>query len=482
MTYDREIASVIYRRDLGAFVCAAIPIINPGADFTPSWHIDALTLALQRMTDSDRRNRLVLNLPPRTLKSTIVSVCFVAWLLGQDPSLKIICASYEDSLAKKFSRDTRKLMESPFYRLVFPHTQLNPRKTTETEFETTAHGYRFATSVGGSLTGRGADYLIVDDPIKPQDADSETIRLRSNEWFDNTAMSRQERLGRSKVIVLMQRVHAYDLSGVLMERGWPSIIMQAIAKESRRYPLGGGKYHTQQVDDLLQPARDKLEEYNRLRSENGSRVFEAQYQQNPTPPDGHIIKREWLTRFSPQLTCSSFRRRVLTVDPSGKAGPNNDFTAIAVGGTRDKTMHLLEILRGHWTVMQMAARITETAARWRCDLVIVEDTASGSSLIQYLKAETRLNVIGTHPSIDKEVRLLRQQGTFEARRILLPQEAPWLAEFERELLAFPSGRYDDQVDAVMMLLEWYAEQPREISFVLPDCSRRDSNAWDRFSW
>lgn len=482
MRFDRETADAVYRLDLGAFVCAAVPIFDPGADFTPSWHIDALTYALQRMNNRPNRNRLVINLEPRTLKSSIVSICYVAWRLGHNPSLKVMCASYEEGLARKFSRDTRTLMESALYRRVFPATRLNPRKSTETEFETADHGFRFATSVGGSLTGRGADLLIIDDPIKSQDAESEVVRERCNEWFDKTAMSRQQRLGRSQVIVVMQRLHANDLSGVLLERGWPSLILPAIATERQRVPLGGGKYHTRRPGDLLQPNRVNLEGYERLKRENGSRMFAAQYQQDPTPPGGNLIKREWLGRYDAKLTQSQFQQVALACDPAGKAGPDNDFTAIAVAGTRDRKLHLLEVRRGHWTVMEMLAQIAALAARWKASHIIIEDTASGSGLLQLLRLQTKLNAVGKHPTIDKETRLLRQQGAFEASRFVLPPEAPWLADFERELLAFPNGRNDDQVDAVLMLLEWFASHVPGVVLLPPIIIRREASPWNCRTW
>ena len=142
------------------------------------------------MVTGDARKRLILNLPPRTLKSFIASVALPAWLLGRNPSTRIICASYSDELSTKFSRDCRALLETPFYKRVFPGTKLNPRKASEGEFETTKRGYRLATSVGGTLTGRGGEVLIVDDPIKANDAESEVARKAAIEWFRNTALSR----------------------------------------------------------------------------------------------------------------------------------------------------------------------------------------------------------------------------------------------------------------------------------------------------
>jgi len=183
MKNDRDLANAIYRTDFGAFTYRAFAAINPGQRLIPNWHIDVICYHLQLMVNGEARKRLVINLPPRTLKSFILSVALPAWLLGRAPGTRIICASYSDELAAKFSRDCRALLETPFYKSVFPATRLNPKKASETEFETTKRGSRLATSVGGTLTGRGGGVLIIDDPIKANDADSEVARRGEIEWF-----------------------------------------------------------------------------------------------------------------------------------------------------------------------------------------------------------------------------------------------------------------------------------------------------------
>ncbi len=213
MSIDRNLADIVYRIDFGAFVYRAFEALNPGQRLVPNWHIDAICYLIQQMVTGKARKRLVLNLPPRTLKSFIVSVALTAWLLGRNPGIGIICASYSDELATKFSRDCRALLETPFYKRVFPGTRLNPKKASEGEFETTKRGYRLATSVGGTLTGRGGAVLIVDDPLKANDADSESARRASIDWFRGTALSRLDDPAQSLVIVAMQRLHVDDLSG-----------------------------------------------------------------------------------------------------------------------------------------------------------------------------------------------------------------------------------------------------------------------------
>jgi predicted phage terminase large subunit-like protein len=459
MKADRKVADFIYLQSFGAFCYRAFEILNPGQTLIHNWHIDAVCYAIEQMVMSQGSKRLVLNQPPRTLKSHIISVCLPAWALGQNPSARIICASYSEDLARKFSRDCRALIESAFYRRVFPRTCLNPKKSTETEFETTQRGYRLATSVGGTLTGRGGDLLVVDDPIKANDANSEIALNGASEWFHNTALSRLDSTD-SLIIVTMQRLHEQDLSGILIEKGWPSLVLPAIATETQTYVISGDETYTRPRGELLQPHKDKPEDIQAKQREFGSRVWSAQFQQNPTPTEGNIIKAAWLARYDFSPKERNFDRVFLSCDPAGKAGPHNNYTAIAICGLDRKQIYILHMSRGHWTVLQMRDRIQALAREWNADMVVVEDTSSGMGLIQILRQETSLNVVGRHPKDDKKVRMLRHEGRFEAGNILLPKEALWLADCETEILSFPNGRYDDQVDALLLFLDWFQERER----------------------
>jgi predicted phage terminase large subunit-like protein len=475
MQIDRKLVDVFYRSHFGAFVYSSFEALNPSQRLVPNWHIDAICFCIQQMVSGESRKRLVLNLPPRSLKSFVASVCLPAWLLGRDPSARIICASYSQDLADKFSRDCRALLDTPFYKRVFPRTRLNPKKTSEIEFETTRRGYRFATSVGGTLTGRGGVVLIIDDPIKANDPNSEIALTGATDWFRDTALSRMDDPPQSLIIVTMQRLHVNDLSGILIEQGWPRLAIPAIATEPADYVVGENEIYHRPMGQLLQPDRDSPQALEELKHEVGSRIFAAQFQQNPTPADGNMIKSSWLARYEASVQRGTFRRTVLSCDPAGKAGPHNDYTAIVIIGVEQKLLHVLHVTRGHWTVLQMKEQITALNAQWKTDLAIVEDTSSGMGLIQLLREQPHLNVIGRHPKSDKVTRMSKYQGTFESGRVLLPKEAPWLADFEGELLAFPNGRYDDQVDALLQFLDWFSENESQINpvIVMPIVITRD---------
>jgi predicted phage terminase large subunit-like protein len=446
-----------------ASVRSSVPpfvVLYPSLPFIPNWHINAICYAIEQMVTGENGNFLVVNLPPRTLKSFILSVCLPAWLLGRNPGENIVCASYSRDLADKFSRDCRALMETTFYKRVFPRTRLNPRKTTEAEFETMERGYRLATSVGATLTGRGGRILIVDDALKGGDADSRVALDGVNEWFRNTAMNRLDSLTDCLIIVTMQRLHQNDLSGMLIKQGWPCLAIPMIAQEPADILIGKDVFYHRPAGEALQPNRDSLDALQELKRQVGSRIWAAQYDQNPTPPEGNMVKAASLARYDFLPAERKFRRVVLSCDPAGKPGAHNDYTAIVICGFDIKPIYLLHVERGHWTVLEMRRRIEVLAPDWKVDLVIIEDSSSGMGLIQMLREDSSLLVKGLRPDADKEVRMSRHQARFEAGNILLPKEAPWLAEFEAELLNFPNDRYDDQVDALLLFLDWFPKANR----------------------
>ena len=188
-TPERVLLNAILRAEFTAFLQRCFLTLNPGATFLPNWHIEALAYHLELVRRGKIR-RLIVNMPPRSLKSIICSVAFPAFVLGHDPRKRLIVASYGADLATKLGNDCRAILQSPWYRSVFPGTRISRIKNTESEVMTTRHGFRLATSVGGTLTGRGGDFVIIDDPLKPQDAYSDSARQSANDWFDSTLLSR----------------------------------------------------------------------------------------------------------------------------------------------------------------------------------------------------------------------------------------------------------------------------------------------------
>ena len=196
---------------------------------------------------------------------------------------------------------------------------------------------------------------------------------------------------------MQQRLHTNDLSGTLIDRGWASLVIPAVATEAQDYAVAEGEVHHRLAGELLQPDRDSPDANEEIKRNVGSRIFAAQYQQNPTPPDGNMIKASWLARYQSIPPRNKFQDMVLSCDPAGKNGVKNDYTALTVMGIDKKELYLLHIDRAHWTVLEMGDRIKALASKWEVTHVCVEDTATGMGLIQILREQTRLNVIGRHP-------------------------------------------------------------------------------------
>src|SRR5713101_7093539 len=220
---------VILRSDLGYFAERCFYELNPQAAFLTNWHIEVIAAKLAAVREGKIR-RLIINLPPRHLKSLMASIAFPAWCLGHDPSAQILCVSYAQDLADKLSRDCRSIMMSAWYRRIFS-TRLAPHRQAVQEFLTTRQGYRLATSNGGVLTGRGADIILIDDPLKPDEALSDAQRQAANDWFDHTLYSRQNDKRRGAIVIIMQRLHEDDLVGhVLEQEPWEVVRFPAIAE------------------------------------------------------------------------------------------------------------------------------------------------------------------------------------------------------------------------------------------------------------
>lgn len=259
MTDRRRVLAALLRTNFAAFAMKVFQTLEPGTPFMPNWHQDALAYHLDQVR-TGKLKRLVINLPPRSAKSIYASVALCAFWHGHDPSKKIACVSYSGELTGKLMRDYRTVLSSDWYRQLFPATRIGPEKNTESEIHLTARGCRLAWPITGTITGRGADLIIVDDPIKAEDAFSETIRNGVNERFDGTILSRLDQKAHAAVIVVMQRFHPEDLSGhALSQPGWTHLRLPAIAEAYEVVPTGADTAHIRQKGEALHPEREPLE-------------------------------------------------------------------------------------------------------------------------------------------------------------------------------------------------------------------------------
>ncbi|SDB74991.1 phage terminase large subunit [Belnapia rosea] len=412
-----------------------------------------------------RIKRLIINIPPRYLKSLLGSVALPAWWLGHTPTAQIICASYAQDLADKLSRDCRMVMLAPWYQSLFP-TRLSRQRQAAGEFITTAHGSRLATSVGGVLTGRGADLLIVDDPLKPDEALSGAQRSTVNEWFSNTPLSRLNDKRHGAIILIMQRLHEDDLTGYLVRQGgWDVLRLPAIAEtdEEHRIETEFGQFciFRRRAGEALHPEREPIEVLQDMRRTMGEYNFAGQYQQSPAPLDGGMVKRDWLRSYALHDRPGDFDLVFQSWDTANKPTELSDYSVCTTWGAKGSDLYLLHVLRKQLDYPNLKRDVREQAALHNAAAVVIEDKASGTQLIQDLISEGMHAVKGYKPAGDKVMRLHAQTAMIENGFVHLPREAPWLDSYIHELLIFPNGRHDDQVDSTAQALDWFKQRPTE---------------------
>ena len=464
---DRALLDVILRSNLPAFTQRCFQTVVPGQEFRSNWHIEAIAHELERCRHGETR-RLIITLPPRNLKSVCASVAFPAFVLGHDPSTRIVCASYSQDLTAKHARDCRAVIESSWYRQLFPGTRIDPRKNAEGEFETTAKGYRLGTSVGGTLTGRGGSVIIIDDPLKPAEAMSETKRKSVSDWYDSTLSSRLDNKKEDVIILIMQRLHVDDLVGHVLERGepWTHLNLPAIADAPQEISLGTGTYYRRAEGEVLHPAREPMSVLDDLRATMGSQSFSAQYQQAPVPPGGAMIKGDWLRRYDRLPDPKPGAQIVQSWDTASKASKTNDYSVCTTWLIQGSDYYLLDVFRQRLEFPDLRRRIVAHAELHAAKAVLIEDAGSGTALIQDMRHEGKIRPIAIRPDGDKLVRLEGQSAVIEAGHVLLPEKASWIGDFLVEMLSFPFGRYDDQVDSVSQFLNWAAVQRRRPDVII----------------
>jgi predicted phage terminase large subunit-like protein len=450
------------RTDFNTFVHRSFCELNPSVRFMPTWHNELIASKLQACLRGQVK-RLIINVPPRSLKSMQAAVALPAFALGHNPSVQIICASYGQDLANKHSLDCRHLLSSSWYRTLFPNTRLSPQKQSLQEFVTTQNGFRLATSVGGVLTGRGADIIIIDDPLKPDEAVSESQRKAANEWYDHTLYSRLNDKRTGCIIIIMQRLHEDDLVGhVLEQEQWEHVRLPSIAEEEETHMIRsffGTRTVHRAAGEALHPEREPLEVLQHIRCTIGEYNFAGQYQQQPAPLGGGMVKAEWFKFYAPGEQPSKFEIVFQSWDTANKNTELSDYSVCTTWGFKRKKLYLLHVYRKRLEFPELKRAIVSWASRYHVSNILIEDKASGTALIQDLIRDGVSGVTKYEPTMDKIMRLHSVSSTIENGFVYLPQQADWLAEYMHELTSFPYTKHDDQADSTSQALDWVKTRP-----------------------
>ena len=453
-----DVLRALLRGDFCSFIQRSFLELNAQSKLSINWHLELIAAKL----DAVRRGeilRLIIMVPPRHLKSICASVSFPAWLLGHDPTKQIICVSYAQDLADKLARDCRAVMTAPFYQSLSPGARLAGGKQSVQEFTTAANGFRMATSIGGVLTGRGADVIVIDDPLKPDEALSVTRRNAVNQWFDNSLYSRLNDKVKGAIVIIMQRLHEDDLVGHVLEQAhWEVIRLPAIAEETETIEFStpaGRRRIIRSPGDLLHPERESQAVLDDIRERMGEYNLTGQYQQSPTPLGGGLVKREWLKSYQPSSVI--FDRVVQSWDTAVKVTELSDYSVCTTWGIKGQEAYLVDVIRARLEFPALRRFVEDHWRRFNAQVVLIEDKASGSQLFQDLRFANLHAAKGVIPDGDKIMRMHAQSAMIENGFVFLPETAPWLSVYLHELTTFPACKHDDQTDSTSQFLNWFKE-------------------------
>ena len=467
-------------RTLREFVRQAWLIVEPSTPFVPGFHIDAIIDHLEGVTRGQIRN-LLINVPPRHMKSLLVSVFWPAWEWIAHPERRWLYSSYAASLSIRDSVKFRRLIESPWYQSRWGDRYvLTSDQNTKVRVDNSRSGYRIATSVGGSATGEGGDRIVCDDPHNVQDVESDTVRKGTLDWFDIVMSSRVNDPKTSAMVVVMQRCHQQDLSGHLLEQGgWEHLCLPAEYEGSTRKTSIGFSDPRKDIGELLWKERYGTPEIEDLKRRLGSYAAAGQLQQRPSPLGGGIFKRHWWRYWQPpganlppvvvQLPDGTYQsihavyrpqrvdEQIESWDCSFKDLETSDFVVGQVWGRVGADYFLGDQVRDRMDCPTTVKAVRQLSQRYPGSLAkLIEDKANGSAVIQMLQHEIP-GILPVNPEGGKVARAMAVSPLVEAGNVYLPHPsiAPWVNDFTEECAAFPNGAHDDQVDAMTQaLLRW----------------------------
>ncbi len=469
-------------KSLALFTQTFWHIIEPAQPYVHGWHIEN---ACQHLEAAARFEllELIMNWPPRHMKSILVNVMFPAWIWAHPDwaARRFMSASYSERNSIRDGTKMRSIIESPLYKAMFqPKWSLRDDQNQKLKFENTETGFRFSTSVGGAVTGEGADFLIVDDPVNAIEADSEAIREAANTWWDIAWSTRANNPDAHCKIIIMQRLHEKDLTGhVTSKRNRPArrahLVFQAryeakasIKSES---PLPVLEPRTRE-GELLWPERFDATSINQLASDLDSQGLgqsHAQLQQDPKPKSGSLFRRDWWKRY--EVSPATILETVQFWDCAQKPGITNDYSVCVTWARAAGGYFMLDLWRGKVEAPFLEAMAVVKYREFQPDAVVIEDKSAGQSLIQYLRRliEPTIPVLPFDPRGDKEVRATAATPTVQSGKCHLPTKPitlqdevgnpynateAFIAEHER----FPKAAHDDMVDTTSMMVNYFAKR------------------------
>lgn len=492
------ISKEMCERKLEKYIQHAWPVIEPGTPYLSNWHIGCIAEHLEACL-SGQILRLIINMPPRNMKSICTTVTFPTWAWIKDPARRIFTASYAQNLSTKHSIDRRTIIRSEWYQNNWGDKfQLKDDKNQKMEFGNNHEGVMIATSVGGSATGKGGGILIVDDPHNPTEAMSDTQRQHAIDWFKNTFYTRLDNKKTGVIIVVMQRLHEEDLTGHILHNDelsgqgdWVHLCLQGQEERGSTiyFPMSGRTVE-RKPGDYLWPEREGKKEHDQAKVMLGEYGYSGQYQQNPSPDEGGYFKKSYWRFWWPigakvpppiKVKCEDgsfhecaqiqlppeivIKDKAYSWDMTFKDLKTSDYVVGQLWARDRARKFLLDQVRGQWSFTKALDEFKEFSKLYPYIPKLVEDKANGTAIMDTIKDEIA-GVDGVDPSGSKVARAQSVGPTIRAGDVYLPHPHffPWVNKYIDEFAKFPNSKKDDQVDATSQILNyWQAEGNQSVS-------------------
>ena len=452
--------------NLTAFVHAAWPILEPATTLKWNWHLDLISEYLTGIKENrfkadfgEECEGIIFNVPPRTMKSLLITVLFPVWLWTTHPSRRFMFVSYAEKLSAQHSLLRRNVIHSAWYQERWGHVfRLARDQNEKNHYENSARGQMFSTAMQATATGMGGDILVFDDPLNPDQALSEAERTAVNFRFDATFRPRLNDPATGVKIIVMQRLHELDLTGHVLSKDpgrWKHIKLAAIAEKDQEWSFQGRKPYIQKTGELLWPERLSAAYLGSMKTGMGSWAFAGQYQQNPAPMEGGLIKRNWIKYY--KVLPERWDAMVQSWDCTFKASEDADFVAGQVWGKAQGRYYMLPYRLFERLDFGPTMRAIQSchAAYPHAHAILIEDKANGPAIISELRQDIP-GIIGVDPEGGKLARAQTMAPLWEAGSVLLPDpqsfSVPWLEEYINNICAFPKVAHDDDMDSTSQAL------------------------------
>ncbi|MET2829308.1 hypothetical protein [Mesorhizobium shangrilense] len=445
-SYTKDELKALSRADLSVFSARVLRMMLPDYQHFP--YIDLILLKIGYAMLRNGGWRILINLPPRHLKTFMV-ICAIAWFLGRNPTKEVMLVTHSQGLSRDIAWKVETVMNSAIFLSTFPECRVSEDRRSAMDFRTTLGGGFYAGSFDSRMTGRGADLLVMDDPISAQEASSPAARDAVELSYQTMIKTRHNDPRTGATLMVAHRTHPDDLSEFLMKEGFDRVVLQLEAEEDEEVHFGNFHF-SRKKGEVLQPTIYTPDALARLKRETASHVFATQYQQRPVSLQGGLLKRSDFP-IVPSLPTGG--KIVVSWDVASSSNPRSSFTVALVFVRHQHVSYLVHILRERLDYSNLVRRAADLHLRYGPTHHLVESASLGPALIADLR-NLGANVLSISATTSKVDRVNAIMNQFNNQEIQLVQGTPGLDLFLDELVSFPHGSNDDQVDALTQYSSW----------------------------